>query len=221
MYLSAHPLDRFRFEIEQFATADIARIDEIDRTLQTDKSVQNKEFYVAGLVSDCDVRYTKSGNKPWCRFTLEDFTGSHTFSLFSKDYETFMKYMQVHTALLVKCTTKQRFRKKDDTTSEDSYELRIQNMMLLSNTKDEFFKELHVEMPLEASTQELRNALLKEIKHHKGKARFFIDVLFRHDGIDDRLSLISKKYNVAPGYELYSFLEKKNLRHHAVKEVHL
>jgi len=221
MYLSAHPLDRFRFEIEQFATADIARIDEIDRTLQTDKSVQNKEYYVAGLVSECDVRYTKSGNKPWCRFTLEDFSGSHTFSLFSKDYETFMKYMQVHTALLVKCATRQRFRKKDDNASEDSYELRIQNMMLLSNTKDEFFRELHVEIPLEASTPELRSALLKEIKHHKGKARFFIDVLFRHDDIDDRLSLISKKYNVAPGYELYSFLEKKNLRHHAVKEVHL
>ena len=219
MYLSAHPLDRFRFEIEQFATADIARIDEIDRTLQTDKSVQNKEYYVAGLISECDVRYTKSGNKPWCRFTLEDFTGSHTFSLFSKDYETFMKYMQVHAALLVKCTTKPRFRKKDDNASEDSYELRIQNMMLLSNTKDEFFKELHVEIPLDAATPELRSALLKEIKQHKGNARFFLDVLFQHDGIDDRLSLISKKYNVAPGYELYNFLEKKNLRHHAVKEV--
>ncbi len=221
MYLSAHPLDRFQFEIEQFATVDIARLDEIDRTLQTDKSVQNKEYYVAGLVSECDVRYTKSGNKPWCRFTLEDFKGSHTFSLFSKDYETFMKYMQVHTALLIKCATKQRFRKKDDTSSEDSYELRIQNMMLLSNAKDEFFKELHVEIPLEASTPELRSALLKELKHHKGKARLFFDILFQHDGQDDRLSLISKKYNVAPGYELYNFLEKKNLRHHAVKEVKL
>jgi DNA polymerase-3 subunit alpha len=221
MYLSAHPLDRFQFEIDQFATIDIAHLDEIDRTLQTDKSVQNKEYYVAGLISDCDVRYTKSGNKPWCRFTLEDFTGSHTFSLFSKDYEKFMQYMQVHTALLIKCTTRPRFRKNDDTSSEDSYELRILNMMLLSNTRDEFFKELHVEIPLEAATPELRSVLLKELKHHKGKARLFFDVLFQHDGIDDRLSLISKKYNVAPGYELYNFLEKKNLRHHAVKEVKL
>ena len=221
MYLSAHPLDRFQFEIDQFATIDIAHLDEIDRTLQTDKSVQNKEYYVAGLISDCDVRYTKSGNKPWCRFTLEDFTGSHTFSLFSKDYEKFMQYMQVHTALLIKCTTRPRFRKNDDTSSEDSYELHILNMMLLSNTRDEFFKELHVEIPLETATPELRSVLLKELKHHKGKARLFFDVLFRHDGIDDRLSLISKKYNVAPGYELYNFLEKKNLRHHAVKEVKL
>ena len=221
MYLSAHPLDRFRFEIDQFATVDIARLDEIDRTLQTDKSVQNKEYYVAGLVSECDVRYTKSGNKPWCRFTLEDYTGSHTFSLFSKDYETFMKYMQVHTALLIKCCTRQRFRKRDESASEDNYELRILSMTLLSNTKDAFIKELHVEFPLNAYTPELHNALLKECKHHKGKARLFLDVLFQHDGIDDRLSLFSKKFTVAPGYELFNFLEKKNLRHHMVSKVDL
>ena len=215
MYLSAHPLDRFKFEIEHFATVNIARLDEIDRTLQTDRSVQNKEFYVAGLVSECDVRYTKN-NKPWCRFLLEDYRGSHTFSLFSNDYEKYMKYMQVNTALLLKCVTRQRFRKKDDPDAEDMYELRIVDMMLLSNTKDAFIKELHVEIPMDAVTKELRGALLKECKHHKGAARLFIDVTFRHDGIDDRLSLFSKKFLVSPGYEFYGFLDKNNLRHHAV-----
>ena len=221
MYLSAHPLDRFKFEIDQFATINIARLDEIERTLQTDKSVQNKEYYVAGLVSECDVRYTKSGNKPWCRFTLEDYTGSHTFSIFSKDYETFMKYTQVHTALLIKVSTKQRFRKKDDTGNEDMYELRILKMALLSNTKDDYIKEFHIEIPLESSTPELRSALVKELKKHKGSARLYVDVNFRHDGIDDRLTLFSKKYTLSPGYELYAFLDKKNLRHHAVTKVTL
>jgi len=221
MYLSAHPLDRFKLEIDTFATVNIARIDEIERTMQTDKSVQNKEFYVAGLVTECDIRYTKTGNKPWCRFTLEDYTGSHTFSLFSKDYETFMKYTQVHTPLLVKCAVRQRFRKRDDAAQEDNYELRIVGMVLLSNTKDDFIKELHVAMPLSAATPELRSALVKELKHHKGKARFFVDLSFEHDGIDDQLSLISRKFSVAPSYELFDFLEKKNLRHKLVTKVEL
>ena len=221
MYLSAHPLDRFKFEIDNFATVNISRLDEIDRNLQTDKSVQNSEFYAAGLVSECEVRYTKSGNKPWCRFTLEDYTGSHSFSLFSKDYETFMKYMQVNTALLIKCVTKQRYRKKDDTSSEDVYELRIVGMTLLSNTKDDFIKEFHVEVPLEDSTPELRIALLKEFKHHKGKARLYIDLVFKHDGIDDRLQLFSKKFTLSPDYELLAFLDKKNLRHRMVTKVEL
>ena len=221
MYLSAHPLDRFKYEIEQFTTVDIARLDEIDRTMQTDKSVQNKEYYVAGLVSEVDVRYTKNGNKPWCRFTLEDYSGSHTFSLFSKDYETFMKYMRPHEALLLKCSVKQRYRKRDDAEGEDTYELRILSMALLSNTKDEYVKELHIELPLEASTPELRSALMKEFKRHKGTARLYVDLTFRHDGIDDRLSLFSKKFTLSPGYELFDFLEKKNIRHHAVIKVNL
>ena len=221
MYLSRHPLDRFKFEIEQFATVNVARLDEIDRTMQTDKDVQNKEFYVAGLVSECDIRYTKAGNKPWCRFTLEDYSGSHSFSLFSKDYETFMKYMQVNAALLLKCAVKQRFRKKDEETTGDNYELRILNMALLPNTKDEYIKEFHVELPLDAATPELRSALVKELRHHKGKARLYVDLTFSHDGIDDRLELFSKKFLVSPGYELINFLDKKNLRHRMVTKVTL
>ena len=221
MYLSAHPLDRFKFEIEQFATVNIARLDEIERTMQSDKSVQNKEYYVAGLVSECDIRYTKNGNKPWCRFTLEDYSGSHSFSLFSKDYETFMKYTQVGTALLLKCAVKQRFRKKDDESAGDSYELRILNMALLPNTRDDFIKEFHVELPLDASTAELRKALVKECKHHKGAARLFIDLRFSHDGAEDKLSLFSKKYTVSPGYELIDFLDQHGLRYQLVKKVTL
>ena len=221
MYLSAHPLDRFKLEIDTFATVNIARLDEIERTMQTDKSVQNKEFLVAGLVTECEVRYTKSGNKPWCRFTLEDYSGSHTFSLFSKDYETFMKYTQVHTPLLVKCAVRQRFRKKDDTVQEDNYELRIVGMVLLSNTKDDFIREFHVALPLSAATPELRSALVKELKHHKGKARLYVDLTFEHDGKDDHLTLFSRKFSVSPSYELFAFLEKKNLRYRMVTKVEL
>jgi len=189
--------------------------------MQTDKSVQNKEYYVAGLVSECEIRYTKNGNKPWCRFILEDYSGSHSFSLFSKDYETFMKYTQVGAALLVKCSVRQRFRKKDEGNAGDMYELRILNMVLLSNTKDDFIKEFHVELPLDAATPQLRTALMKEFRLHKGKARVYIDLLFTHDGIEDRLDLFSKKFSVSPGYEIINFLDKKNLRHRMVTKVEM
>ena len=221
MYLSAHPLDRFKLEIDTFATTTIAQLDEIERTMQSDKSVQNKEFLVAGLVTECEMRYTKTGNKPWCRFTLEDYTGSHTFSLFSKDYETYMKYTQVHTPLLLKCVVRQRFRKKDDTSSEDVYELRIVGMALLSNTKDDFIKEFHIAVPLSEVTPRLTADLAKEFRRHKGKARLYVDLSFTHDGIDDHLSLFSRKFTVDPNYELFAFLDKNNLRHRMVTKVEI
>ena len=132
-----------------------------------------------------------------------------------------MKYTQVQSALLVKCATKQRFRKKDEQDSDPVYELRIQNIALLSNTKDAYIKEVHVELPLRESTPELRNALVKELKRHKGNARLYIDLVFEHDGQEDRLSLFSTKITVSPDYVLYDFLNKHNLRHRLVTKVDL
>ena len=220
MYLSAHPLDRFKLEIETFANTTIARLDEIERTMQTDKTVQNKEYIVAGLVTECEIRYTKN-NRPWCRFTLEDYTGSHTFSLFSKDYETFMKYTQVHTPLLIKCSVKPRYRKRDEAETEEVYELRLVNMVLLSNTKDDFVKEIRVALPLSAVTPALTSALVKEFKRHKGKARFCVDLSFTYDGVEDNLSLISHKFTLSPSYELFAILDKHHLRHSMVTKVEL
>jgi DNA polymerase-3 subunit alpha len=220
MYLSAHPLDRFKLEIETFANTTIARLDEIERTMQSDKTVQNKEYIVTGLVTECETRYTKD-NRPWCRFTLEDYTGSHTFSLFSKDYETFMKYTQVHTSLLIKCSVKPRYRKRDEAEAKEVYELRLVNMVLLSNAKDDFVKEIRIALPLSAVTPALSSALVKELKHHKGKARLYVDLSFTHDGMDDNLSLFSRKFSLTPSYELFAFLDKNNLRHRMVTKVEL
>jgi hypothetical protein len=104
---------------------------------------------------------------------------------------------------------------------EDNYELRIVGMVLLSNTKDDFIKEFHVAMPLSAATPEMRTALVKELKHHKGKARLYVDLTFEHDGVDDQLTLFSRKFTVSPSYELFAFLDKKNLRHRMVTKVEL
>ena len=94
-------------------------------------------------------------------------------------------------------------------------------MALLPNTRDDFIKEFHVELPLDASSAELRKALVKECKHHKGAARLFIDLRFSHDGAEDKLSLFSKKYTVSPGYELIDFLDQHGLRYQLVKKVTL
>ncbi len=220
MYLSAHPLDRFKYEIREFTNSDIAHLNTVADTVNSDKSVQNKEFISAGLVTGIETFYTKSGNKPYCRFTVEDFTGSRTFSLFGKDYEAHMKYMQPYAAVLMKCATKPRFRGKDDKAPQ-AFELRIQNMALLSNTRDEYISEFHITLPVQAVTEEFRKGLLKELKHHKGKARLFFDILFSHDGREDKLVMFSKKINVAPSFELEDYIESKGLHCSTVRKVTL
>ena len=221
MYLSAHPLDKFKLEINEFANTSLTRLAEIKSNVDSDKSLQEKEFIVAGLVTEVDLRYTKTGNRPWCKFTIEDYSGSYQFTLFSKDYETFMKYTQVHSPLLIKCATKKNFQqKKDDGTNQpDTYDIRIVGITLLSNTKDEFIREFHIVWPLKTSSEALRSELAKELKNHKGGARLYFDVLFDHDEKSDSVVLFSKKISVSPDYDLYDWLDARGLRHYIKKEI--
>ena len=219
MYLSSHPLDKFKLEIEEFTTADVATLESVSKNL-SDKDNQNREFIVAGIVTDVQTNTTKTG-KAWCSFTVEDFTASYTFRLFGRDYENLMKYTALHTYLLIKCATKPRYRKKDEEGGEDVYELRIQSMMLLANSKDEFIKELHISLALDRADEALRKNLLKVCKRHKGKARLYIDLGFTHDGKSDTVTLFSRDILLSPSKELYTDLSSLGLTCHLVKKVTL
>lgn len=215
MYLSSHPLDRFKFEIDNFATTPLSEVQVIEANLQKDKNLQNKEFTVAGLITDIKVNLTKN-NRQWCRFTIEDFSGSHSFSLFGKDYESFMKYMVNNTALLVKCATQLRYAKKDEAAS---YEVKIRSMALLSNTKEDFIKEFHIVIPDDRLTVGFRSALMKELKRHKGSAQLYVNVIFHAEGEEQSVEFVSKHVKVTPSYELFDWLDKEGLRYSFPKKI--
>ena len=219
MYLSSHPLDKFRLEISEFTTSDIAAMDEISKNL-SDKSNWNREFIVAGIVTDSQTNTTKTG-KAWCSFTIEDFTGSYTFRLFGKEYENYMQYTALHTYLLMKCAIKPRYRKKEEEGGEDVYELRIQSIKLLANAKDEFIKEIHIPLPLERADEGLRKNLLKLCRRHKGKARLYMDLSFAHNGKNDVVSLFSRDILLSPSKELQDELSALGLHYTLVKKVSL
>ena len=54
--------------------------------------LKGKEIAVAGMVVAVQNLTTKPG-KPWGKFKLEDYNGTHEFALFGKDYENFRKYL--------------------------------------------------------------------------------------------------------------------------------
>ena len=217
MYLSAHPLDKFKLEINEFTNCNLAALDSAALNVKTDKTLQNKDFIVAGLVTDLVVNYTKTDNKPYCRFTVEDYTGSHTFTVFSKDYEKLMKYTQLNNALLIKCVSRPRFKKKDDP-SPDVYDIKIDNITLLANVREELIREFHLVLPLNRSEEGFRKAIIKEMKRHKGKARLFVDLQFEHDGVQDAVKFFSKSIMVNPSYELIDYFGSLGVKAYLVKK---
>ncbi|MDR2962426.1 MAG: DNA polymerase III subunit alpha [Bacteroidales bacterium] len=79
IYLSAHPLDEYKLLINHFCKTSVAELAEISK-------FYDKELTVAGMITKSQILPTKTG-KEYMRFTLDDFNGSHEFTLFGKDFE--------------------------------------------------------------------------------------------------------------------------------------
>jgi len=224
MYISAHPLDKFKLEIDEFTNSNLALLGEAEAKMHEDKNLVNKIFLVAGIVSQSEKSLTRTG-KQMATFTIEDYTGVHTFKLFSKDYESFEKFTTLHSAVLMRCQIVPWFRKKEDKTQQNSNDkgeqectLKIQGMITLSDAKDQFFTEYHVSFPIERADEKFRKELLKVVKQHKGSARLFMDIQYHINEGTDIVTEFSKKYSVAPSYELCDVLDNMGIPHKVVKK---
>ena len=85
IYISGHPLDDFKTEIQYFCNA---RVD----SLQNISQLEGKELSFAGIITDVQHRVSKNG-KPWGMFTFEDYSDAYEFRLFNEDYLKFRHYL--------------------------------------------------------------------------------------------------------------------------------
>ena len=224
MYLSAHPLDNFSFEMANLTTCTLQTLREVNDNCNSDPSLQNKEFYVAGLVTDVKTSYTRKGNKLMCRFTVEDFTSDFTFVLFGKDYENYIAYLKDNEALLVHCAVTQRmFFKKDAAAPSDekpapaTYEVKIRKITLLSNAADDMVREMILNIPVSRLNQAFRTSLVKALKHQaKGNTEVVLRVI--EDIAKDKKKAVTAEFTcgklrIRPTAETVAYLESIPLRY--------
>ena len=214
MYLSAHPLDVFKFEVDNFANCTVSRLAEVQAELEnSNKPVQDgKSYVVAGIVTANKTGMSKN-NTPYCRFTVEDFTGSFEFALFSKDYANFMQYTTVNTPLLIECGVYQRFnRNPDGSQTLTNKKLVIKKIDLLAVVKDERVGEFHVSIPVEKVNDDFMKAFMKVCRKNSGKATLYIRLY--DDAKRRECELFSKKYRISPNPPLLEFLDLHGLKYH-------
>jgi len=86
IYLTGHPLDNYKFELDNFCTHQIKHLTLINKVINGESKeedqeafnkIRNRELVVGGLVSNAAHRTTKAG-KPFGSFMLEDITPNIT-----------------------------------------------------------------------------------------------------------------------------------------------
>ncbi|GIV36741.1 MAG: DNA-directed DNA polymerase [Cyclobacteriaceae bacterium] len=187
MYLSGHPLDKFRFELEAFATT---RCSEMNNLAQW----ENQEVKLAGIVTTAEHRLTKNG-KPFGRFTLEDYSGSVSIAVFGEDYvKKFKNFLDKGTMLLVEGTVQKRMYR------EEELEYRVKNMELLSELAEKRIYAVVLQLQVSNIQPDTVSQIELLCKKHPGKATLYIYVTDETGKI--RAEAISRKYAVKPCGEL-------------------
>ena len=215
MYLSAHPLDRYAFEIENFTTCKLAdlsaKIDECDRAKSPCKAA------IAGIITDIKTLITRN-SKPGARITLEDYSGNYEIALFGKDYEAYMPYMQLHAQLFIEGEINERYFVRQEDRGKGKtvpYAFKIGKISLLGNISDSYVKALALNLDSESLNKEFRAALIKLLKANSGNVKLMINLFERARGY--RIEMNSKKYRVAVCQDLLYGLDKLGISYSVVK----
>ncbi len=206
MYLSSHPLDRYRFEIKNFTNCELSNLGVFISDCEAKK--QTAKVYVAGIVTDFKQLTTKTG-KPYSRTTLEDYSGSYELPLFGKDHENFMRYMTPKSALFLEGVVEEKFFLKPEERAQGKtapYAFKLRKVTLLGNISDDILSGFAMDLTTPMLTQQFRADLVRVIKKHKGNiplTLYLYDPETRY-----RIRFISKKFQVAVTSEFIQELQR-------------
>jgi DNA polymerase III subunit alpha len=192
IYISGHPLDNFRFEMDAFCTASCSQLNELELML-------NRELKIGGIVSAVEHRTTKTG-KPFGKFTMEDYTGNATFTLFGEDYLKFKTFMNLGWFLFVEGAVVK------NTWGQMNIELKIRNIDLLNEIGLKRSKGVQVRVNASEITKDFIGRLEDVCQEYAGNTPLFIKIRDEQENI--MLELLSRRFRVNPVNDMVKKMKK-------------
>ena len=156
IYLSSHPLDEYKFEIENFASKNFSV-----RDLNNDiGKLKGNEITLGGMVTESCEAVGKTG-KPYCNMTFADYTDSYRIFFFGKDYIEFSKYCKPNLFLLIRGKVQDSYR-------PGKLDFKIKKIELLDEVRENYVKSITVQLNLNIINSEWIDEMEKICKKNKG-----------------------------------------------------
>ena len=170
-YLSGHPLERYKWQIEALTTP-IARLEHF----------KDKGVCIVGIVTKAQDRISRKG-KRFMSFNIEDFSSGIELVLFGDQYIKYKPHVFQDQMLWIKARYQPRWN------DPEAYELRINELKLLDQELFESqIKQLMLELDNSELSAELVEALQGLAQRYPGKHRLKFRI---HDPAFGQVELIS------------------------------
>ena len=186
-YISGHPLDEYKIDIENFCTC----------TVEKYKDYKNNTIRVAGIVTKFMERISKRG-APFGLFSIEDYNGNLDMAMFGEDYMKNRHMLQVGGFVYMIGKVEERYN------SPGEWEFRPRVIQLLSSIREDLSKEIQISLEVSSVTEELVDKIEMLAIENPGKCKFVITLFSEAESL--KVELLSKRYAVNPTNELVNGL---------------
>jgi DNA polymerase-3 subunit alpha len=202
MYLSAHPLDEYEFELNFICNTKTTELKDL-------APLMGKGLRIGGMVTAVRQGTSKAGNA-YGVFTLEDYEGAHEFVLFGSNYMDYSRFMMKDLYLLIYATVQEKgsdrkFQSKNDT-GDKTPELKIQKIEILNDIRDKLVENLTLSMPLDHIDEEFATDLTDMVLRKKGTVNIYFNV---YDQLtQSKVRLFARQFRVKVDKEFYRMLKR-------------
>ena len=136
IFLSAHPLDEWEFEVKELCNTTAEQMQQFDAwsspaarasaSTQNENSAEESEeskeqitpnqwiekysgqpLHIGGIIVAAEDRMSQKGN-PWGKYTIEDYTGSYQFSAFGETYQRYAALLRPNVYVYITGVIQQR-----------------------------------------------------------------------------------------------------------------
>ena len=136
-FISGHPLETYKLELSQFATTSISAIKACWASLR------GRKLNFGAIITSAAHLMTKNGNG-YGRITIEDYDESMELALFGEDYLKFKHLLNMGEFVYIYSEIRPRWNREGG-----ELELKVLNMIPLSELMDKNTKQVEMELDLE------------------------------------------------------------------------
>ncbi len=192
IYISGHPLDHFRFEMETFCNTSCNQLNEMENLL-------GREIKLGGIVTGVEHRTTKTG-KPFGKFYLEDYSGNTSFMLFGEDYLKFKNFLNLGWFLFIEGVVVK------NNWGQQNLETKIRTIDLLNELGVKRSKGVQLRVNAHEITPDLIGKIEDVCHEFSGSTPLFLKVKDEQENIS--LELMSRKFRVNPINDMVKKMKK-------------
>ena len=152
MYISGHPLDDFKREINNFATGSI----------EHNEKYKNRTVSLACFVNRADHLVSKKGTN-WGSFIIEDYTGTLPVRMWTEKYLKFKHFFIEGQKLLIQGKYQQRYKQ------EGEFAFEVDKIELLAEASQKRTKHVNIQLKANELNDGVVEQLVKLCNENPGK----------------------------------------------------